>query len=151
MSRVMEEKKFDEAYLRLVGNRVRKTRKFLKLTQDEFASATGVSPALISCIENGDKKPNFRLLFHMWTNLGINIEFIITGNGNILKSSSEGTAVLDIHPDLQSDPDFCTLVKECEVPVMYHSLMAWYLKARPEMELHIKRYFEQQEEAKTSG
>ena len=61
-----------------VGDRVRKRRRELGLSQRELASK-GVSYAYISRIENGERNPSVSVLRKLAPKLGVSVDWLETG------------------------------------------------------------------------
>lgn len=68
-----------------VGNRLKKVREALGLSQNELANEISSSQGVISGIENGYKKLSRSLIEKLSENfLDVNITWLISGNGNML-------------------------------------------------------------------
>jgi len=52
----------DPPFARVFGDRVRKRRKELKLTQGQVFEMTGISPAYISAVERGTANPSLDIM-----------------------------------------------------------------------------------------
>lgn len=63
-----------------IGQRVQAIRKAAKLNQSEFAIKAGInSQATISAIEQGDRLPTTEQLIAISCNLGVAVDWILTG------------------------------------------------------------------------
>jgi transcriptional regulator with XRE-family HTH domain len=62
-----------------IGERVRQRRDALKLTQEQLAAETGVTPQHVSRIENGLNEPSLDLLVRLAQSLGVTADFLLTG------------------------------------------------------------------------
>ncbi len=71
-----------------VGARLRSERRRLGLTQDEFASAAGITRTSVGFIERGSNLPNTGYLAS-WANIGVDLPYVLFG-------TLAGTPVLDI-------------------------------------------------------
>ena len=47
---------------RILGNRIKRSRKLLKLTQEEVAAKVGISPVYMGYIEQGRNTPSLEVL-----------------------------------------------------------------------------------------
>jgi len=65
--------------LRVMGRRVRKLRKRLDMTQADLGNVVGVSLALISRIERGERSVRLDLLTPLSKALGITVDQLISG------------------------------------------------------------------------
>jgi len=63
-----------------LGERIRKTRQELKITQEELARAIGVTPQHISAIEQNKRDPSLSSLARLAKELGLTIDYLIIGN-----------------------------------------------------------------------
>ena len=63
-----------------IGERIRKTRQELKITQEELARAIGVTPQHISAIEQNKRDPSLSSLARLAEELGVTADYLITGN-----------------------------------------------------------------------
>ena len=60
-----------------VGRRIRKRRQTLKVTQQELARATGVTPQHISAIEQGKRDPSLASLARLAEELGVTVDYFV--------------------------------------------------------------------------
>jgi len=67
-----------------LGERVKQRRKILKITQQDVASALGVTPQYISLIEQDNTTPSVSLLPKLAEELGITIDYLLTGKESIV-------------------------------------------------------------------
>ena len=77
-----------------LGQRIRMGRQRLKLTQQQIADATGLSPQHISAIEQGQRAPSLPSLAKLAEELGVTTDYLIT--------SKEGV-VTDTIPAIKAD------------------------------------------------
>ena len=59
------------AFLRVVGRRIRLLRHTQELSQDQLATATGISRSFISLIEHGERGANVTRLYKLARVLGV--------------------------------------------------------------------------------
>jgi transcriptional regulator with XRE-family HTH domain len=57
-----------------LGNRIKKARKQLKLTQDGLAERTGLSTKYIQFIESAARKPSLKTLYKLAKALEVNVK-----------------------------------------------------------------------------
>lgn len=67
-----------------LGQRIRKRRQVLKITQQELAQALGVSPQHVSLIEQDKTVPSFTLLPKLAEQLGVSIDYLVSGKEGII-------------------------------------------------------------------
>ena len=72
-----------------VGERLQKARKALHLTQVEFGESLGITQSAISAVESGKVKLTDRLAQSIQSNYNINVEWLRTGEGEMLVEPSE--------------------------------------------------------------
>jgi len=75
--------------LREVGERLKKTRKALDLTQQEIAKMSDIPTSTVSEMEKGIKKPHTFYLYLLSTQFYVNINWILTGKGAMFLPSFE--------------------------------------------------------------
>jgi len=83
----------------IIGERLKKARKYKKLTQEQLAEKIDVSVAFLSRVERGDVKINLSRLNQICDLLDISLSYILTGVGSNSK-------------DYLSD-EFSNLLKNC--------------------------------------
>lgn len=71
-------------YQNEIGDRLKKVRKFLHLTQLAVSGATGLSIGFVSEMENGKKRPSSIYLFYLASQHNANINYILTGKGDMI-------------------------------------------------------------------
>jgi transcriptional regulator with XRE-family HTH domain len=77
-----------------LGQRIRKRRQVLKITQQDLSQALGVSPQHVSLIEQDKTTPSFVLLPKLAEQLGVSIDYLVSGKEGI---------ITDIIPAIKAD------------------------------------------------
>jgi len=98
-----------------LGQRLRKRRQALKLTQQELAESLGVTAQHISAIEQDNRAPSLPFLAKLAEELGVTVDYLVTG---------KESAVTDIIPVIKADKTLnletkralITLVQELREP-----------------------------------
>lgn len=67
-----------------LAKRIRTSRETLGLTQEELATATGLTPQYISLIEQDKRIPSVSSLTKLVEELGVTVDYLITGKENII-------------------------------------------------------------------
>lgn len=67
-----------------LGQRIRKRRQILKVTQQELAQALGMTPQHISAIEQDKGAPSLTLLPKLADELGVSIDYLLSGKEGII-------------------------------------------------------------------
>ena len=67
-----------------IGKRIRKRRQELKLTQEDLASALGLTPQHISGIEQDKRNPSLSSLAKLAEELGITVDYLVTGKEGVI-------------------------------------------------------------------
>lgn len=80
-----------------LGQRIRKRRQVLKITQQKLAQALGVSPQHVSLIEQDKTAPSLTLLPKLAEQLGVSIDYLVSGKEGI---------ITDIIPAIKADKNF---------------------------------------------
>lgn len=70
-----------------LGLRIRSIRLQNEIPQAEFARTLHVNEKLLAKIENGLERPDAWLLFILESNHGINVHWLITGEGEMLRKN----------------------------------------------------------------
>jgi len=76
---MVEEKKKEEK----LGDRIKKIRKALKMSQISFSAQLGSSATSFSEIENNKYKPGFEILFKLATEYNANLYYLFFGKGEM--------------------------------------------------------------------
>ncbi len=64
------------------GQRIKKIRKHLRISQKELAGHLNISNTYLSEIEAGKFKPGFEFFMNMVTKFDVNAKYLFTGEGN---------------------------------------------------------------------
>ena len=78
-----------------VGERVKRRRTELGLTQDELAQKAGISKSFLSDLENGKRNIGAETLLDLGRAMSVSLDFLMTG-----KDSEDKEAQVQIPPDL---------------------------------------------------
>lgn len=62
-----------------IGDRIRKRRQRLRITQQELATAIGVTPQHVSAIEQNKRDPSLSSVARLAQELGVTTDYLITG------------------------------------------------------------------------
>jgi transcriptional regulator with XRE-family HTH domain len=83
-------KNIDSLKLTDIGIRLRCLRDTLNITLEKMKELTGISRSYISDFERGRKLPSARYLFYLIDDFGADINYILTGRGEMFLRSKEG-------------------------------------------------------------
>jgi len=86
-----------------IGTRIKFLRKHLNKSQEELANILGVTKQAISNMENSKSTPSPAVLYKLHTELDVNLNYIITGVGDLYISAKGKDALRN------------TILKEVEV------------------------------------
>ena len=67
-----------------LGERIRKRRNKLKVTQQDLAQALGMTPQHISAIEQGKGAPSLGILPKLAEELGVSVDYLLTGKESVV-------------------------------------------------------------------
>lgn len=67
-----------------IGERIRKRRLELKLTQQEIAQALGLTSQHISAIEQDKRIPSLHSLTKLAEELGVSVDFLVAGKQGVI-------------------------------------------------------------------
>jgi len=94
-----------------IGKRIRKRRQELKLTQEDLASALGLTPQHISGIEQDKRNPSLSSLAKLAEELGITVDYLVTGKEGVIVDTIPAIKA-DKKLSLESKKALVTLVQE---------------------------------------
>lgn len=77
-----------------IGLRLKQVRKLLNKSQEEIANELGLTKQAISNIEHSKSSPNIAFLHKLLIDYGVNINFIISGQGSILIKDEKANQTL---------------------------------------------------------
>lgn len=63
----------------LIGERIRRRRRELGITQESLGAAVGISDSHISAIERGRKSPSLETVLLLCRELGITVDYLLCG------------------------------------------------------------------------
>ncbi len=67
-----------------IGERIKKKRLSLKITQQELAKALGLTAQHISAIEQNKRSPSLNMLAKLAENLGVSTDYLVSGKEGII-------------------------------------------------------------------
>lgn len=80
----------DEGLLyRQIGERLRRVRGEIGVTQEQLAGAVGVLRTSITNIEAGKQKPPLHLLYKICATLGIEMTSVLPANSDVINTAEE--------------------------------------------------------------
>ena len=88
-----------------IGQRIRKRRELLNITQQELAQALGVTPQHISVVEQDKRVPSLTFLTKLAEKLGVSIDYLVSGK------ATQGEIVLDPFIAIKADKRLTTRAK----------------------------------------
>lgn len=94
-----------------IGKRIRKRRQELKLTQENLASALGLTPQHISGIEQDKRNPSLSSLAKLAEELGITVDYLVAGKEGVIVDTIPAIKA-DKKLSLESKKALVTLVQE---------------------------------------
>lgn len=92
-----------------IHNRIKETRIYYNYTLTAFAKSLGFSQSYMSEVENGKTKPSLVLLYQISENTSINLHWLFTGEGKMLREKNTNEAYLET--SLDNDPEVAELLK----------------------------------------
>lgn len=75
--------------LKEFGKRIVELRKFLNMSQTEFAESVGVSHSFMSQVEYGKNKPGYTFFKNIFLEYHVNPEYLFTGKGEIFPDAEK--------------------------------------------------------------
>lgn len=99
-----------------MNERIKKLRKCLNLTQEDFSSKIGLSRNFIAQIELEKKKPSDRTISDICREFKVNETWLRTGEGDMFQElppeDEVAAAVSNVLEDINCDNSVYTLIKE---------------------------------------
>ena len=92
-----------------LGQRIRKRRQSLKVTQQELAQALGMTPQHISAIEQDKGAPSLALLPKLADELGVSTDYLLSGKEGI---------ITDVIPAIKADKELTLKVKRALIALV---------------------------------
>lgn len=106
-----------------IGKKIKKLRKSLKLTQEDFAAKINVSRSTLSCYEVGQRTPSMKTLQEIAHICGVGLDFFGLG------SKDEAFDLLARAKDVFESENVPTETKE----ELYYEFMQLYLAMKKEL------------------
>ena len=92
-----------------LGQRIKKRRQILKITQQELAQGLGMTPQHISAIEQDKWSPSLALLPKLAELLGVSTDYLLSGKEGI---------ITDIIPAIKADKTLTLKVKRALIALV---------------------------------
>lgn len=70
-----------------LGERIRKRRQALKITQQQLGKALGLTPQHISAIEQDKRAPSINALAGLAEELGVSIDYLVVGKEGVITNT----------------------------------------------------------------
>lgn len=87
------------------GERIRKIRKMLKMTMEQFGEKIGVTKSTISNIENGNRNATEHMLLSICRAYDVNENWLRTGEGSVFVELPPEDEYIKAATQLSNDPD----------------------------------------------
>lgn len=133
----MSNKKFklNDFSLESFGSRLKKARRELNLNPAQMSDIIGVEKNSYYKYEDGSRFPKPEILTALVIYLNLNVNFLITGEGEMFLTPQLKALFPNIPPETHP------LIESLEVPIMKHSLMTEYLLCKEQYKSLIDEYF----------
>ena len=89
-----------------IGQRIRKQRQSLNLTQQELAQVLDVTPQHISAVEQDKRVPSLSFLDKLAEKLGVSIDYLVSGK------STKSEVMLDSYIAIKADKSLTLKAKK---------------------------------------
>ena len=133
-------------------SRLRKIRKTLGYTQDEFARHLKVSKPTFVRYESGGRKPDAHFLSILISKFDVNINWLLIGDGEMFlkESSSAPEPIITIN---LNDKELCQLIDLLQIPQIRRSVMAEFEKLKVIYKLLVEEHYNKakKNESKKAG
>ena len=92
-----------------LGQRIRKRRQALKLTQQQVAKSLGLTSQHLSAVEQDKRAPSLNTLAKLAEELGVSIDYLLTGREGI---------ITDTIPAIKADKQLTIEVKKALITLV---------------------------------
>lgn len=89
-----------------MNERIKKVRKTLKLTQEQFGKIIGVTGAACSTIESGKNNPSIQTIKSICREFDVNEAWLLTGEGEMFLKRSREQEIGEFFADVVKDNKF---------------------------------------------
>lgn len=110
------------------------------LNQKEFASKAKISSPFLSQIKTNNVKPGFDFLYNILKELNVNVNWLLSGKGEMFLNGEEDKR--DIFSRVPLNDDIIDMVRHLEVPIIKNALLVRFLEVQKEYENYIKEHFD---------
>ncbi|MGE5340934.1 MAG: helix-turn-helix domain-containing protein, partial [Candidatus Omnitrophota bacterium] len=117
--------------------RLRDARKAAGFTQKEMADKLMLDEVTYNRYESGDRLPKVDVLQNFYSLTGVNLIWLIIGEGDMYKKAD----IRDIYPDLPEDKRIDELIKHLQVPIIYHEVVSDFIIYKKKYADFINKYF----------
>lgn len=132
------------------GARLKVVRRELNLNPAQISEILSVEKNSYYKYEDGSRFPQPEILATMITYLNVNVNYLITGEGEMFLTPVPGSEketriafLKAMFPNLP--PETLPLIESLEVPIMKHSLMTEFLLCKEQYKTYIDEYFKKKE------
>ena len=80
----------------MIGKRLNQLRKTLNITQEKFSTQFAVSYRAYTSYERGERKPSFELLNVLYKNFNVNLNWLISGEGEMFNVPQKDLSDFDL-------------------------------------------------------
>jgi transcriptional regulator with XRE-family HTH domain len=133
----MEAKKSERKYMEM-GLRFKAVREHLDMTLDDMSKETGISRGYISDFERGYKLPTGKYMRHLHDKHGINLNFLFTSEGRMLRPIS-GEADMDFGKHQEDIEELLKVM--ARIPHALYAMLGFFAEYKMGNAHIIEKYF----------
>ena len=89
-----------------MNERIKKVRKTMKLTQEQFGERIGITGSSCSTIESGKNKPSIQTIKSICREFDVNETWLLTGEGEMFLKRSREQEIGEFFADVVKDNKF---------------------------------------------
>jgi len=130
-----QDKKFQTEIKMDIGERLKKVREFLGLTQEEFAQKLDTTQAVISNYERGARVPTVDFLNRLTKTFQLDINWLLTGEGEMFREKTKAAEA--------EKADYCPVAYYRELPLSAGPGTFTFEEIYPEPVLFSRSFLEQ--------
>lgn len=135
----MEKKEF----LNGCGQRLKKVRKTLRMTQDKFSDVLGTAKSTYVRYELGEMMPKLQFLANLITRIRVDSNWFLTGSGEMFQREKVGDISL-INPEAFTNKRYLEMLKLMNIPEVEQLIMARLTEIKALFAPEIKEYLERE-------
>jgi transcriptional regulator with XRE-family HTH domain len=134
-------------FLNGCGQRLKKVRKTLRMTQDKFSETLGTAKSTYVRYELGEMMPKLQFLANLITRIRVDSNWFLTGSGEMFQREKVMDAS-QINPEAFTNKRYLEMLKLMNIPEVEQLIMARLTEIKALFAPEIKEYLSSEAEEK---